>query len=266
MRRSIGYAVFRRPLGAYRRKLSGAIAVSEPAKAFASRYFGGEYRIIPNGVDLRRFSPRVAPHEALRDGTFNILYVGRLDPRKGLPVLFRAFAELAAAYGDGVRLVVVGDGPLRRKLRAMVPSAARDRVWMTGPVARDLLPRFYAGSHVVCSPALGGESFGIVLLEAMASGVPVVASAIPGYRAVLSNGLHGLLTEPGSARSLLSALELLLRDEGLRREMGEAARLHASKYSWDAVAEATEQFFFEILDASRPSRAHPRPQPVSVSR
>ena len=257
-RSNLGYAVFRRMLRPYHSRLAGKVAVSEPARDFVRGYFGGEYRIIPNGVDTDRFSPDVSPLERFDDGAFNVLYVGRLDPRKGLFVLLRSFGRLWKSEGERARLIIVGDGPLRGRLVKSTPRELRGAVRFEGVVPFDLLPRYYASSRVLCSPATRGESFGIVLLEAMASGVPVVASDIPGYRTAVRSGLHGLLVEPGSDRSLATALSLLARDESLRKEMATAGRQNARSYSWDTVAGRLEEYISEVLDGKSRRRAAPR--------
>jgi phosphatidylinositol alpha-mannosyltransferase len=224
--------------------------VSKPARDFVSRYFGGDYEIIPNGVDTERFSPEVQPLKKFSDGRFNVLYVGRLEPRKGLPVLIDAFAEFSSAGAGRARLIIVGDGPLRGRISRSIPGSIRESVHFDETVSPELLPRYYASADVLCSPAIGGESFGIVLLEAMASGVPVVASDIPGYRTAVKNGEHGLLVEPGSRRSLATALGLLAADESLREQMSARGRRNSEEYSWKVVAGKMEGYFSELLDGS----------------
>lgn len=247
---NLGYALFRRTLRKHHARLAGSIAVSEPARDFVRGYFGGDYRIIPNGVDTDRFSPAVRPIERFDDGAFNVLYVGRLEPRKGLSVLLRSFKGLWESEAERARLIIVGDGPLRKRLRQSVPAELHGAVHFEGRVSSELLPRYYASSHALCSPATQGESFGIVLLEAMASGVPVVASDIPGYRTAVKNGVHGILVEPGSPGPLATALCLLARDASLREQMAAAGRENAELYSWNRVGALIEDYFFEVLDLS----------------
>jgi phosphatidylinositol alpha-mannosyltransferase len=255
---NIGYAIFRRTLRGYHARLSGKIAVSEPARDFVREYFGGDYRIIPNGVDTERFSPGARPIEMFDDGAFNVLYVGRLEPRKGLSVLLEAFRGVWESEGERARLIIVGHGPLRRRLSRSVPDELRGAVHFEGRVSSELLPRYYASSQVLCSPATRSESFGIVLLEAMASGVPVAASDIPGYRTAVRSGVHGLLVEPGSPAPLATALRLLARDESLRTRLAVAGRENAEGYSWDRVAATIEDYFWEVLEERGGSRPAPR--------
>jgi phosphatidylinositol alpha-mannosyltransferase len=260
---NIGYAIFRRTLRTYHARLAGKIAVSEPARDFVREYFGGDYKIIPNGVDTERFSPRERPLERFDDGAFNVLYVGRLEPRKGLSVLLNSFRGLWESEGERARLIIVGDGPLRRRLSQSVPDELRAAVHFEGRVSSELLPRYYASSRVLCSPATRSESFGIVLLEAMASGVPVIASDIPGYRTAVKNGVHGLLVEPGAPGALATALCLLARDESLRARMAAAGRSNAAQYSWDRVASMIEDYFWEVLEDRGRHRAADRAAPVT---
>jgi phosphatidylinositol alpha-mannosyltransferase len=249
-----GYCLFRPLLKKYHRKLDGKIAVSNPARDFVHKYFGGEYRIIPNGVDPSRFNPDNPPMEELADGTLNVLFVGRPDPRKGLEYLIRAMETVRSRTRSGVRLVVVGDGPKRAMYEAMANPQHKDSVLFLGSVSRDMLPRYFSSAHVFCSPATGNESFGIVLLEAMASGVPVVASDIPGYRTVVANGEEGFLTKPSDHEAMAKAILLLLDDAKLREEMGAKGRQKALRYSWANVAEQTEQYYFEEI-ASKARRS-----------
>lgn len=264
--RNLGYTVFRRALRFYHSRLQGKIAVSEPARRFVQGYFGGEYRIIHNGVDTRRFRPHLSPIERFNDGRFNVLYVGRLDPRKGLDVLTSAFKGLWEAERGRVRLIVVGDGPLRGRLLRSIPRDLRGAVSFEGKVSPEMIPRYYASCRVLCSPATKSESFGIVLLEAMASGVPVVAANIPGYRTAVKNGVQGLLVEPGSPRSLTTALRLLARDESLRQDLAHAGLENSRNYSWDNIVRRIESYFVEVLNGAAGeavSRSVPEPRPAT---
>jgi phosphatidyl-myo-inositol alpha-mannosyltransferase len=233
---------FARPLLARSfRRLHACIAVSEPARDFANRYFPGDYTIVPNGVDTTRFHPGLEPLSALRSpGKSTILFVGRLDRRKGLPTLLEAFARLRGERAD-MRLVIVGDGPLRSTCERYVARRALPDVDLLGFVDVPTLPRCYASADIFCAPATGQESFGIVLLEAMASGVPVVASAIAGYSRVVQHGRHGLLVPPKDATGWAHAIAALIDDSATRRQMGCAGVQAAARYDWDAVA-------VEVLD------------------
>lgn len=229
-----------RPLlqGAVRR-LDVRIAVSPAAADYHARALGlgaGSFEIIPNGVDVRRFAT-AEPLPELREGDGPVLlFVGRLERRKGLELLVRAFVELRSARPD-VRLVIVGDGPERDRCQALLPARLRADALFLGHVDQQTLPRVYASGDVVVVPAVGGESFGIVLLEAMAAGRPVVASDIPGFRALLRDGIDGRLVPPGDVHALTRALEALLANASLRRAMSEQAAATVAAYDWPAVTD-----------------------------
>jgi phosphatidyl-myo-inositol alpha-mannosyltransferase len=227
-------------------KLDGRIAVSGAARHFISRYFPGEYRIIPNGVDLDLYAD-AEPMEELRDGTVNILFVGRFEERKGLIHLLKAYHRLRKRHVDA-RLLVIGSGPKAREYRRFIGLRQIRDVELLGRVTDDAKARYFASADIFCAPATGQESFGIVLLEAMAAGVPIVASDIHGYKQVVQRGVQGLLVEPKNYRALAAALYALSNDEELRHRMGEAGRARAPEYSWDRVTEQIVDFYQEVRD------------------
>ena len=184
------------------------------------------------------------------DDTPNILFVGRHDPRKGLPELMAACQGLAK---DAVpfRLVIVGDGPLRGRVEAMSHGALEGRVHFEGRVSNENLPRYYASADVFCSPARGGESFGIVLLEAMASGVPIVATDLPGYRTVLTPGAEGLLVPPRDPAALGIALGSLLARSSLRAELGARGIETSRRYAWPTIVERLEEIYGALVGPGR---------------
>jgi phosphatidyl-myo-inositol alpha-mannosyltransferase len=226
--------------------LHGRIAVSGAARHFINRYFPGEYRIIPNGVDLDRFTT-AQPYEELRDGTLNILFVGRFEERKGLIHLLKAYHRLRKRKVDA-RLLVVGDGPKRREYRRFVGLRSIRDVEFLGRVDDAAKVRYFASADVYCAPNTGQESFGIVLLEAMAAGVPIVASDIHGFKNVIQRNVHGVLVEPRNPRALAAALYALARDPDLRHEMGEAGRARAPEFSWDRVTERIVDYYYEVRE------------------
>src|SRR5918992_1592575 len=209
-------------------KLDGRIAVLGAARHFISRYFPGEYRIIPNGVDLEHFQT-AEPYEELRDGTLNILFVGRLEERKGLIHLLKAYHRLRKRRVDA-RLLVVGDGPKRREDKRLVGPRGIPDVEFLGRVSDDEKVRYFASADIYCAPNTGQESFGIVLLEAMAAGTPIVASDIHGFKRVVERNAQGILVEPRNPRALAAALYTLARDPDMRNDMGEAGRLRAPEF------------------------------------
>jgi phosphatidylinositol alpha-mannosyltransferase len=225
------------------RRLAARIAVSDAAARFVTERLGDGLRVISNGLDVERFGA-ASPAEDLPPGR-RILWVGRLDPQKGFPVAVRAFERLAGDLPD-LWFVVVGDGRDRRVLLDL-PLKVRERVIVMGSVDRDQLPRYHAAADVFVSPALGQESFGIVLVEAMAAGLPVVATEIPGYREVVDDGIEGLLVPPGDVAALSSAMGRVLEDGELAKSLGEAGRARARRYSWDVVGRDIEALYAEVL-------------------
>lgn len=234
-------------------RLDGKIAVSEAAWNTVARYYPGEYLVIPNGVDVERFGgPGVEPLPRYMDGKLNILFVGRLEKRKGFRYLLRAFAYVKAAFPQA-RLLVVGAFDKDDKA-PFVRYARRHRlrdVKFIGRVPAEEIPRYYRTAHVFCAPSTGFESFGIVLLEAMAAGVPIAASDIPGYRCVLTHGQEGLLVEPENERALAEAIIRLLRDSDLRQWMGQQGQAKARQYAWEKIAKRVLEYYEELLARRR---------------
>jgi len=229
------------------RRLHGKIAVSKPAMEFANNYFPGYYNIIPNGVDIDRFSPNVSPIDEFCDGKLNILFVSRLEKRKGLNYLLEAFNQVKQEIPNS-RLIIVGPGTrLRRKYEKQVVRNGLTDVVFTGLVPYDELPRYYKTADVFCAPAIGRESFGIILLEAMAAGKPIVASNIEGYAGVVSHEVEGLLVPPRDKEVLARALISLLTDQSLRQEMGARGRVKALRYSWERIAHSVLNYYIRVL-------------------
>jgi phosphatidyl-myo-inositol alpha-mannosyltransferase len=251
-RSNVGYYYGKPLLKRYVRRLHARIAVSNPARDFVRHYFPGEYRVIPNGIDVRRFQ-NPQPFTELRDGMCNLLFVGRLEYRKGLGYLLRAFAQLKPQFPK-LRLIIVGDGPLRRWYGNFIARKQLEDVMMAGYVAGADLPRYYASADIFCSPATGDESFGIVLLEAMAAGKPIVATSIDGFREVVTHGHEGLLVERKSSRQLAYALQTLINNPSLREEMGRAGLVKAGRYDWERVID-------EVVDVYRQAIASAQPAP-----
>lgn len=242
------YAMGRPLLRRFFERLDARVAVSPSAFEFISQYFGGDYEVIPNGVDVKRFSARQRPIPWLRDGRPTLLFVGRFEEtRKGLRWLLQAL-PLVEPYFPDLRLVVAGGGdpetladwlPLRdysKGERTIYRSAGSAvEIEFTGFVSAADLPRYYQSCDIYCAPSTGGESFGIVLLEAMAAGTPVLAGRITGYASVLNHGREGFLVEPKSPAALATGVVRLLSDPALRARMGEAGKRTAAQYDWPIV-------------------------------
>ena len=220
------------------RRLAARIAVSDEARRSIEHYFEGEFDVIPNGVDTERFDPAAERMPGLDDARPKILFVGRPDPRKGLPLLLEAFPHVRRQVPDA-RLVVVGVE--REEVAGLLAGLDADLladIEFAGYAAPEDMPRYYASCDVFCSPATGQESQGIVLLEAMAAGRPPVAFAIPGYRDVVSHGVDGRLVPDVGAEPLAQGLCQMLGDPVQLRRIGEAGRKTALEYSWPRVVEA----------------------------
>jgi phosphatidylinositol alpha-mannosyltransferase len=237
-----GKAVLKRFIG----RLHGRIAVSPPARELVNRYFPGDYEIIPNGIDLDYFgSESITPLPQFMDGKLNVLFVGRMEKRKGLRYLLRAWASIMRQYPD-TRLIVVGDGDLREECERYVAANRLANVVFVGFVTNEELPRYYRTAHVFCAPSTGFESQGIVLLEAMAAGRPIVATSIAGYASVISDGEQGWLVPPGDSMSLAVAMGSLLGNEALRDRMGRAGLQSAQKYAWDKIATRVLTYYEDV--------------------
>jgi phosphatidylinositol alpha-mannosyltransferase len=227
------------------RRLDVRLAVSEAAASFVeSRFRGDSVRIVSNGADVELFEG--ATPAALPEGR-RILFVNRLDRRKGFPVMVDAFRRLAAERPE-VILVVAGDGRDRGVVRDL-PIDIRARTVMLGTVPHHDLPPYHAACHVFCAPATGQESFGIVLVEAMAAGLPVVASNIPGYREVVRDGVDGVLVPPRDPEALAGAMRRILDHPEEAERLAEAGRRRAARYSWERVARDVETVYAEVTGA-----------------
>ncbi|MEX1021568.1 MAG: glycosyltransferase family 4 protein [Dehalococcoidia bacterium] len=246
------YSYSRKLLKRWYRELDGKIAVSPPAAQYVSRYFPGFYNIIPNGIDIQHWdNPALTPLPEFEGGT-NILYVGRAEKRKGLGVLIRAFSVVNARHPD-TRLIIVGpDSRSRRRFERSVRNAGLRGITFVsgGPdgVTYDELPRYHRSADIFCSPATGHESQGYVLLEAMAAGIPVVASNIDGYASVITHDVDGLLVRPKDSMALADALTALVRNPRRRATLASAGRVRVEEYGWPRVAQQVISYYERLLD------------------
>jgi phosphatidyl-myo-inositol alpha-mannosyltransferase len=241
-------------LGGIRRKLNqlhSRIAVSEAAAWTGRRWFGGEYTVIPNGVDLA--GPPQGPKPA--SDRLRVLFVGRPEERKGLPVLLRAFEALVEHVPASLAVV----GADAEELSRYLPDpAASEHVEPLGRVDGEELWRRLHAADVLCAPSLAGESFGMILTEAFAAGTPVVASRIAGYSDVVTDGVDGVLVPPADAQALAEELQRMYLDAARRQRMGEEARRSAERFAWPRVAERVENVYTEAIEAPAPTGAAER--------
>jgi phosphatidylinositol alpha-mannosyltransferase len=225
-------------------RLHVRIAVSEAAAWTGRRFYGGTYRIVPNGVDV----PTELPAREREPGApLRLAFVGQTVERKGLPVLLRAFEALREHVP--VELVLVGAEP--DEVTPLLLDGD-EGIRVLGKVSDEEKSAALASADLLVAPSLGGESFGMVLTEAFAAGTPVVASDIPGYRDVVRDDVDGVLVPRGDATALAETLRDLAVDPARRQAMAVEARAHAQRYAWPTVAD-------EVLGAYRDAAALPRP-------
>jgi len=230
--RSKAYATAKPFLEMMLEKISARIAVSKAALALISNYFPGDYHSIPNGIEMARFS-EATPAQGLAGGRPFVLFVGRPEPRKGLSVAVEAVERVRATHP--IELVAVGPS------RHQVPS------WVTalGPVSQDALPGIYRAATVFCAPSISGESFGIVLAEAAAAGVPVVCSDLPGYvEAAAGAALHAPV---GDATATAAMILSVLTDPDRAARMISRGRKRALQLDWDVLALQIQEVYRAAL-------------------
>jgi phosphatidylinositol alpha-mannosyltransferase len=246
---SPAYEIFAGCPRKYAARLDARIAVSEAARMFALKYFPGDYRVIPNGVCFERFQGGLIG-SASDNGRPTVLFVGRFDVRKNVPWLISGFRQLLTTSPEA-RLLLVGSG-LTRSLCRLLAIPLGDAVRFEGEVPPSALPAYFAASDVFCSVPKGSESFGIVLLEAMAAGKPIVGTDIAGYRDVIEHEVDGLLVPQGDTRALADALRRLVEDRELREIMGRRGREKARCYDWSRLAASVAAIYDEVSGKTTP--------------
>jgi phosphatidyl-myo-inositol alpha-mannosyltransferase len=239
------YPVAKRLWGIAATRIDRRIAVSQSARRAAEPYVGGPFEVIPNGVEL---PPEADPGN--RNG--DVVFIGRNEPRKGLPVMLRAWPRVHAA--TGVRLRLVGADPVSVRWLARRNGFSLEGVDLLGGVYEDDLTAELLSASLLAAPSLGGESFGMVLTRAFACATPVVASDIEGY-AQVAGPETGILVPPGDPQALGDALVELLLDEERRQALGAAARRTAEPYAWDRVARRLADLYEELIVPSERQRA-----------
>jgi phosphatidylinositol alpha-mannosyltransferase len=223
-------------------RLHGKIVVSEPAGDFIQKVFPSEYAIIPNPIDTSHFSKPSPPVEQFQDGKANILFVGRMEKRKGLSYLLKAYGRIKWDYPD-TRLLLVGAQSLDKGSYRIIGERGLQDVVVCGAVPYSELPRYYQAADIFCAPNIGRESFGMVLAEAMAAGVPVVATNNEGFASVVEDEISGILVPPANDEALEAAIRRALEDTELRVNLSVSGRSRARTYAADIVADQILRFY-----------------------
>src|SRR5687768_15288155 len=239
---SVGYALARPYFQARLDRLAAAIAVSHSTTVALDRYFSAPWRIIPNGIDTRLFSPDAPRPAAMRSDVPTVLFLGRFDPRNGLRTMMQAFRHVRGRARPA-QLVVVGDGPLRPYYHTL--AAGDPDITFVGPVL-DGRPGYYANATVYACPTTKA-SFGITLLESMSCGTPIVCTDIPGFRDVVRHGREALMVPPGAPGAFADALAAVLDDPSLAARLGDTGRALAQRYSWSCVTDRVLEVYAEVL-------------------
>ncbi len=246
---TVAYSMASPFLGSFFAKLDGCITVSEAARDHVSRFFDGDFTIIPNGIDVAHFDGSAPRLSQFADGKRNVLFLSRMEPRKGLRFLLKAIPLIRDEFsGPGaapVRFILAGDGKQRAQFERFVERKGWEDIVFTGFVSDADKPSYFTTADVYCAPNTGNESQGIVLLEAMASGTPVVASDIPGFRSVITGNETGVLAAPRDPERLAWAICHLLRDDVARRALAARGQARAQDFGWESVTNRIEGVYHE---------------------
>ena len=246
--RGRGYMLWKKVLNRGAIRLNGRIAVSEPAKQFANRYFKGDYTVIPNGLDVDRFSAPVPRPSILKEDAMNLVFVGRVnEPRKGLRYALGAYSLLKWQYPK-LRLIVVGAGVPDRESYRIMGERALDDVVFVGPVSEEELPGYYQHADIFLAPNTGKESFGFIIIEAMSASTPIVASNISGFASVMTDGKEGLMFPPKDEAAMAEAIKTLIENPALRVQLGVDGRATVNQYRWSHVADSVLDYYNKVQE------------------
>lgn len=236
-------------------RLDAVVTVSPAPLEHLSAARGVHVHIVPPCTDLRRFAETPPSQRKHTDGRIDILFLGRLEKRKGAMLLLQAYRRLCADNLP-VRLLIAGGGEDEPMLRHFVREHGLTEVEFIGAFDTEKTPGLYAGCDIFCAPSPYGESFGIVVAEAMASGKPVVAAANAGYRTLLTGEAARFLTPPGDADAIYDALRILVLDRDLRARLGAWGRKEAQRYDCRAVAPQLVAIYEQAIEAAETKRRH----------
>jgi phosphatidylinositol alpha-mannosyltransferase len=240
----------------YFKRLHGQIAVSQPAKQYISGIFKADYELIPNGVQIDQYKNQVTPFSHLQNGMINLLFLGRSDKRKGLKYLLLAYSKLKWDWPN-LRLIVVGPGNPNPECQRIIAERSLKDVEFVGAVSDEDKARYFKTADLYCSPATGGESFGIVLVEAMAAGLPVVASDIPGYATVVRDEVEALMFPPKDIGALADSIARVLKDHDLKKRLTANGLRRAEEFRWERVARRVMDYYMASIE-----RATEAPHPA----
>jgi len=222
-------------------RIDGVICVSNFLLKFFTDYKKPKI-VIPNGIDLNLYRPKKENKKIKKDKKINILFVGRIEERKGLIYLLKAFKILSQKF-NLLELRVIGDGPLKKECQDFTTKEGLKNVYFEGKKEGKEIVSYYQNCDIFVAPSIFGESFGIVLLEAMACQKPVVAFNIDGYNEILKNEGSLFLAKNKDIDDLAQKIEILIKDEKLREKMGRWGRKEAEKYSWEKIAQKVFDFY-----------------------
>ena len=251
---SLSYKYLSAPLKGFASAIDHRVAVSKDAVLLAQRYIGGDYQILPNGVELDRFVASSQNASITHSDSSlmrrSIFFCGRHEPRKGLEVLLQAHATLP----DNVDLLIASEGPETERLKR--EWAGDSRIMWLGRISDAEKAKRLSQADVFCAPSLGGESFGVVLIEAMAAATPIVASALDGYMNVATHEVDALLVEPNDPAALEAALRRILVDQELAHRLVHRGQERATGFSMVQLASTYVDIYRRVIAESqnRPSR------------
>ncbi|MCK4396727.1 glycosyltransferase family 4 protein [candidate division WOR-3 bacterium] len=247
---SAGYNIFKKLLQKCMKKIDACIAVSYAARNSIAQYLPGNYTIIPNGIDTERFNPKQKKLKKFKGKSPVILFVGRFEPRKGLKYLFLSFNQIIEKIPDAI-LVVIGEGRLKDYYKSFLSKHALKNIFFEGKVSMEVIPSYFTTCDIFCSPSYTGESFGIILLEALSSGKPVIASDIPGYRTVIKDGYNGVLVPPREPSAITDAVLRITKEDILKKRLINNGLQSVKKYSWENVSLLIEDFYYKTFQKKR---------------
>jgi phosphatidylinositol alpha-mannosyltransferase len=231
----------------YNKKIHCRIAVSKSTQEAVKPYLPGLYQIIPNGIDTDKFNPMVKPLSEFNRARPKILYAGRLEKRKGLPILLEAFPLIKQRIPEAM-LIIVGHGPEEKYCRELAGHLNIEAsTFFVGFVQNDDLPHYYASCDLYCVPTPVPEATSIVILEAMAIGKPVVASDFMGYRELLGNNMNGILFKSNDPVDLAEKTVQVLQSKDLRTKIVQNGLKMVIDFDWRNIAKKIEGIYQELL-------------------